>query len=592
MLRHTQMMKHHAMKLSALWLVVLCLVAPAHAQNQVTAKARLSTGLANMGETVQLRIVVENAKEARVLKLPVIDDVNVGQLGPANRSSFTEYRGGVMVSRSSLQWVVSLQPTREGEFDIPPVVVEVDGKPQKVEVTPSSLKVIQDKEGGKLGFLEVLDAPKRVFEGQPFPIRLRLGWDESLQVTQASLALPWWGTHSGVLEVEGPGFSQRGKKIQELRVNNRLVVPFTMEKSTTIDGKPYRVYENRRTLVATRSTDLDFGQSALKFAEQVEGPRGFGRRGRVREYYATADPFNIEVLPIPEEGRPFEWGGAVGSLKAERRLNARDVMAGETIQLEVTWSGMANIEFFDAPDLKRLDAFEGFRILGQDDSHLGMERRVVYEIVPLTSEVTQVPPVPLWVFNPESEAYEMLETDPVPLRVAEGQALDLGDAFGDVEEGEKIDLRDLHDWSSEGTVSAGWDSKWIAANLLFVLIGWWILRGQVRKHGDPDSRVRRNLRKAERTLRKRLDTASDARQSSVALCHFLSVQTGEDSEAWIGRDAIRWAQAKDSETLVEAATELKTILGALDEAAYHSGAAPDRSSILKAAQKFAKQVAA
>jgi len=78
----------------------------------------------------------------------------------------------------------------------------------------------------------------------------------------------------------------------------------------------------------------------------------------------------------------------------------------------------------------------------------------------------------------------------------------------------------------------------------------------------------------------------------VALCHFLTVQTGEDPEAWIGRDAIRWAQAKDSETLVEAATELKTILGALDEAAYHSGAAPDRSSILKAAQKFAKQVAA
>ncbi|MDF1836361.1 MAG: BatD family protein [Planctomycetota bacterium] len=580
------------MKLSVLWLLALAFMAPAHAQNQVSAKARLTTGLANLGETIQLRIIVENAQSARVLKLPVIDDVQVGQLGPANRSSFTEYRGGVLVSRSSLQWSVSLQPTREGEFDIPPVVVEVDGKPQNVEVTPSSLKVVKDQQGGKLGFLEVLEIPKRVYEGQPFPVRLRLGWAERLQVTQASLALPWWGSHSGVLEVEGPGFSQRGKKIQELRVNNRLVVAFTLEPSIEIEGESYRVYENRRTLVATRSTDLEFGQSALKFAEAVEGSGGFGRRPRVREYYATADPFEVEVLPIPEEGRPFEWGGAVGSLKAERRLNARDVVAGETIQLEVTWSGMANIEFFDVPDLKRLDAFEGFRILGQDDTHLGMERRVVYEIVPLTSEVTEVPAVPLWIFNPESEAYELLETEPVPLRVAEGQALDLGDAFGEEEQGEKIDLRDLHDWRSEEPVSAGWDSKWIFSNLLFVLIAWWLLRSQVRKHGDPDSRVRRNLRRAEKTLRRELDAAGDARQSSVALCHFLSVQTGEDSEAWIGRDAMKWARAKDSETLVAAASELKEVLGALDGAAYHSGAAPDRSTILKAAQKFAKQVAA
>jgi hypothetical protein len=587
MLRNT-----HMMKIVLTCLMALTCMAPAFAQSPVSVKARLSTGLARLGETVQLRITVENAKNARILKLPVIDDVEVGPLGPAAISSFSEYRGGVRMSRSSLTWVVSLAPSRVGEFDIPSIVVEVDGKPRKAIVTPSSLKVVKDKEGAQLGFLEVLDLPKRVFEGQPFPVRLRLGWAQRLQVNKVSLRLPWWGTQSGVLEVDGPGFSQRGKKIIELPVNDRLAVPFTQEPPIEIGEESYLVFENSRTLVATRSTDLEFPQSTLLFYEALETTRGMLRRPRMRECFATADPISVEVLPIPEEGRPFEWGGAVGSLKADRRLNARDVIAGETIKLDVTWTGMANTEFFDVPDLKRLSAFEGFRILGQDDSHLGMERRVVYEIVPLTSEVTAVPAVPLWVFNPESEAYELLETEPVPLRVAEGQALDLGDSFGEQEPAEKLDLRDLHDWTSEGTVSQGADSKWIFSGLLVTLIGWLVLRGQVRKHGDPDSRVRRKLRRADRTLRKDLAAAGDARQSSVAVCHFLSVQTGEDSEAWIGRDALRWAEAKDSESLVAAATELKSLLGALDEAAYHSGAAPDRSSILKIAQNFAKQVAA
>ncbi|MBL4770226.1 MAG: BatD family protein [Planctomycetes bacterium] len=316
------------------------------------------------------------------------------------------------------------------------------------------------------------------------------------------------------------------------------------------------------------------------------------RRPRMREYFASAVPFEVEVLPIPEAGRPFEWGGAVGTLKADRRLNARDVIAGETIQLEVTWTGMANIEFFDVPDLKRLTAFEGFRILGQDDSHLGMERRVVYELVPLSSEVTQVPSVPLWIFNAETEAYELIETDPVPLRVAEAEVLDLGGAFGEEEQGEKLDLRDLHDWSSEQATSSGVGSKWIFGGLLGSVLGWLLLRGQVRKHGDPDSRVRRKLRRADRKLRKELSGASDARQSAVALYHYLAVQTGEDSEAWVGRDPLVWAKQLESPDLLEAATDLKNVLRALDEAAYHSGSAPDRSSILKAAQSFAKQVAA
>ncbi|MEZ5974712.1 MAG: hypothetical protein R3E96_07675 [Planctomycetota bacterium] len=56
------------------------------------------------------------------------------------------------------------------------------------------------------------------------------------------------------------------------------------------------------------------------------------------------------MLRVPEKGAAAR-GGAVGELTAERKVSSRDVSAGERCNSK-SLDGMANVEFFDTPDLE------------------------------------------------------------------------------------------------------------------------------------------------------------------------------------------------------------------------------------------------
>ncbi|HRV81008.1 MAG TPA: BatD family protein [Planctomycetota bacterium] len=578
--------------LRILCLALFCAFAPlASAQGNAAGKARLSTGLAKVGESPNVRLSVENAGSARIVALPKVDGLELGPPSAPQRSSFMESRGGRTITSSSIQWIIPIQLSEAGEFTIPPLRVEIDGAVQDIPVIPGTLKVVKDLDAAKLGLFEIEGKPDHVYEGQPFTLELRLGWVKRLAVEKASLSLPWWNNQSGVLEVAGPGFQTRGAQAIRLLVNGRSEVPFEAQGEEVIDGETFVVFSHKMTVLATRSGTLEYPTSTFLFAEVLERSGSPFRGSRMREYYATLDPFTIDVLPVPEAGRPFEWTGAVGALKAERRANTQDVTAGDTIQLEVTWSVMANTEFFDAPDLKRNPDFSGFRVLGTEESQLGMERRVVYELVPLSSEVHEIPSVPLWTFNPDTEAFELVKTDPVAIRVQDGNALDLSKAFGDgTQKEDRIDLRDVQAVPL-GAGSRGIGGGWIGALALSSFGGWWFLRGAVRRHGDPASAEARARRRAAAQLPKDLAASTSPVASTAAVHRYLAARSGETAEAWIGRDVVEWGRVQGlGEPALDRLRELQRVLDQLDEAAFASGvSAPDRNRILAAASALQKE---
>ena len=71
------------------------------------------------------------------------------------------------------------------------------------------------------------------------------------------------------------------------------------------------------------------------------------------------------MIPLPEQGRPLDFSGAVGTFHASARADRTDVDVGDSIKLSVEWTGDGNLEFFAPPELDRLDAFAGFRVFGK-----------------------------------------------------------------------------------------------------------------------------------------------------------------------------------------------------------------------------------
>lgn len=537
-------------------------------QSNVRARAVLSSGLVKLGGEVELRVEVENADSCRILSVPKLEGVEV--LGPSapQTSSYASRVNGRLRRKTIVAWTLVLRPLKDGEFEIPPLRIEVNGEARNVPEEAMTLKVKKDIQGAELGFLDIVDAPTRVYEGQPFTLDLRFGWAEVLTLNGAALYLPWWSNLPGTLDVAKPPGNLSGAP-KEIVVNRRLKVLIDPLPPEQRGEHKFEVYSLTRRLVASRPGELRFPQSTFEFSELVARGRGF-EPDRRREFYANLAGFAIDVLPIPEKGRPLEWTGAVGKLAADRRVDVRDVDAGGSLKLEVAWTGDANVEFFELPDLERIDAFEGFQVLGVTAEHDALTRRATYDLVPLTHELTKIPPVPLWTFDPEAERFVRVETEPVPIRVRPVPGIELPSG----PEEEVFDIRDVKTQAQEGGTAPAPAGRTVWWSLLGVVAGWWLLRKAVRRAGDPAAPAQRRRRAARSHLARNLRRARTAEDQSAALASFLGAVTGESELAWLGRDPEAWVAETEAPLHADLVAELRSLQEELDAQAWGAGNEP------------------
>lgn len=560
----------HAM----LW--ALALIVPASAAQQgVSVQVGLSRPLIKLGNDLRLQIHVDGTRDVRVAAPEQVEGLIFGPLVGPQISQVQEFQGGRVTSRISVEWAMSIRPTRAGEFEIPPITVVVDGKAVRAPEKPMFLRVIKDLEGATHCFIEALDVPTSVYEGEPFDLDLRFGTD--LVAGEVDLYLPWWPSHRGVLEIE----TGNPRGTYRFQINDRHEASITELDQEERNGAPFRVFQLARRYLATRPGILEFDTATFQFSEVLRRSTVFAV-GRYKRYHAQSRPFQIEVLPIPEAGRPLEWTGAVGELTAQRRVDRRDVDEGGTISLTVSWFGRANTEFFDAPDLKRLAGFEDFRVLGVEDSHFSDERRVTYDLVPTTSNITEIPPVPLWVFSPARETFVRVVTDPVSVRVRS-----VGDPEGVLPvAGDEWDLFDVHPDPTTGTGLAPLGAGRLGGTAISILGLWFAARTLIRRRrGDPDAPRARRRRAALRRLRSALRAARSASEQSVALARFLGDRTGEPVGAWLGRDVGEWNAASEWDLDRDLLERWSELCADLDASAWSEADQPiDGSRMLNLAQ--------
>lgn len=566
---------------SGLLLLALLLAAlgrPAAGQDrpQPPVQAMLGSGIVRLGQTTRISVEVQNADRAELLELPEVDGLRIGPVGPPRESTFTRIYGGRSIRRVTLSWDVPLTPERQGEFAIPPLVLKVDGK--IVQTQEFALRVVIDTRGEELGFIELVNPPTRIYEGQPFTLDLRFGWDQQFTVNSVDLRLPWWGQLPGTLELDTLD-TRSGRPEVEVGLNSRYKVRAEQLDPIERDGRSFNQFRVARRYLASRTGTLELPVSSFEFARLLRRG-GFGSRDEYEEFFVRLESHMIEVLPVPEEGQPPSWTGAVGSINASRRVDRRDVDAGDSIKLTVAWSGSGNLEFFDAPDPGRMDSFSGFRLLGTQDRHASGVRQVTYDLVPISSEIDEVPPLPLWTFDPELDAYREVRTEPVSIRVRR-----LEGAMG-LEEEEaaprsSLDIEDIRPQIVEEDTSLPRPGPGrLALALPLLLAGWVITRRSVRRRADPAAPVERARRRARGVLVRQLGRAGGPSDQQRALHDYLAARSREPRESWVGRELAR--SARVTGVPEERLGQLEELLADLDRAVYAGGSSSvDRARIMK-----------
>ena len=161
----------------------------------------------------------------------------------------------------------------------------------------------------------------------------------------------------------------------------------------------------------------------------------FGGRGQTA--VVACDPLRIEVLPLPQSGRPPQFSGAVGRYTLQAKAQPLSVAAGDPVTLKVEISGQGNINAIEAPALSGMAGFTVYDPKAEsqervEDGGYGGTRKFEYILIPQRGGSQEIPPISFAYFDPLQGQYRTLQSEPIRLEVRGGVAPDLATGPGGI----------------------------------------------------------------------------------------------------------------------------------------------------------------
>jgi hypothetical protein len=231
-------------------------------------------------------------------------------------------------------------------------------------------------------------------------------------------------------------------------------------------------------------------------------PQSASYFSREERFEVRAESAQLVVKPLPVEGRPADFTGAVGVLRASTRLDAATARVGDPLVLTVRIEGTGNVRLFPRPgvEVSWATVVAGNERVRVDTS--GALVRGVKEfdflLTPTRDGPVTLPVVRYGYFDPYRRSYAVAETRPADVVVAPGALAGIDSD----EETETLRLRVWRPGEAATLDQLSFGARWGAIALLAVVP----LPALVTLAG----RLRRQRRRA-----KRPDTTAPTRDAVV-----------------------------------------------------------------------------
>lgn len=470
-----------------------------------------------VGDQDQLQLIVEvrgkDSGKIKTIALPSLKNLSV-VAGPSVSSRFQWING---VSSSSKSFTYVLIPRGIGVAEIPSITVKVNGKMYKTK--PIEITVIKGKRKKKIEreppfvpdrfgrrqrrekveteiFVKAAVNKKQVYQGEQMELSYRVYSTELIIDINAREMPSYEGFWVEDLRVDTtPKIVQRnGKRYYEYTFIKKVLFPSTPGK---------RTLEPLTFAISIRERSGDIFEDFLG--------------GTVRKVYRKTEPISVDVVPLPERGKPERFSGAVGNFRVDMTTDKEECLVNDAISVIVTVEGYGNLKglppvmFEEVPDFKiyEPEVMEETNFVANK-----MKSKKVWEyiFVPLTPGKHEIPKIDFSYFNPSRRSYESSETDSRILLVKKGAA-GMAPMVSPIPKGEiKLLRRDIHFIKplkgeirnrSEGLYQKGWFYILLALPFFFspALIGFSLRKERV-KAGEGIIRLRKAYRNASRGLRK------------------------------------------------------------------------------------------
>lgn len=170
-------------------------------------------------------------------------------------------------------------------------------------------------------------------------------------------------------------------------------------------------------------------------------PQSASYFSREERFTVRAESAQLIIKPLPVEGRPTDFTGAVGVLRASTRLSAFEARVGDPMVLTVRIEGTGNVRLFPRPPLEVSWAtvVPGNERLQMDTSGALVRGAKEFDflLTPTRDGAVTLPVIRYVYFDPYRSLYAVAETQPADVRVAAGELA----ATGSEDQAEQLALR-------------------------------------------------------------------------------------------------------------------------------------------------------
>ena len=490
-----------------------------------------------VGERFQ--VVFEANAESRGFQAPSFEGFNVVG-GPFTSSSSSIQMVNGSVTRSTRNsYTYALQATREGTFSIGSASVTIGGN--KVSSESFEIKVLPDdgsyaasgggggasnqgqpqqntndpQVSGKDLFLRCIPSKKSVCVGDQIVLVYKL----YTKVPVSSVSVSKMPSYAGFWTKDCSDNSGKLKQASEY-----------------VNGIEYTTAEIQRVvIVPQRSGKLTIDPMSMECIAQVRTERNNRRSMDPFEAFFN-DPFfsnnivnvqkelssqslSIDVKALPENGKPASFAGAVGNYKFTSSIDKSELSTNEAVTVTLTVSGTGNIELLQMPKPVFPPDFEVYDpkiTTSADAGSQGMSgtKKAEYLAIPRRAGSFSIPPVEFSYYNPATESYQTLTSEPYELTVRKGKETEGdGGVYASNQEDIKYLGSDVRHILNDGAQLKPKQTTFFASTTYFaILLGLLVifiaLLFILKKRADlvKDTAANRN-RKADKVARGRLKNA-------------------------------------------------------------------------------------
>ena len=408
--------------------IAIYLVATAAASAATSVDATIEPAQIEVGESARLTIFTSGGG-ALSLPLPVVPGLEFRVVGQSRQIQLINGR-----TIESMSTIVRVTPDEAGVFTIPgltptspPLVLRVNpssglssrygngASPGQSPVLPGAALpngIHLTPDGSAFVYLEM---PKHeIYVGESVPIEIQVGMRDGFV---ASI--------NGLPKLNSGDFT----------LNNLSHQPQRAPK--TIDGKAFTVYTWRSLLAAVKPGTYSLAfETPLTVRVRTRPQRdsmlddllgdpflqNFFGATIPKDVTVSSPEAAIKVLPLPAEGRPPGFGGAVGTFKISTDISSTKNTAGDPLTLRMHVHGAGNFDRVESSMLggdahwKTYDSKATFN----STDPVGYRGEKIFEQPLIASQpgTQTIPPLEFSYFDPGARRYETARSSPLSVTVA------------------------------------------------------------------------------------------------------------------------------------------------------------------------------